>query len=167
MTDDEELNGKEDIIEETPEELESEYPELNVDEVSITELDEREEDESVVNQHRSLSQEEEGAVNKDPLAIIIGHLHQQYDDKKFNEKMQSAAGGRTYPDNVQDKNAINVMSMILEHEPDEAFDVIGLVSMVQDAISRGIEGKQRIEDLGLAGVAHDEEMEKLSKQLGI
>ncbi len=44
---------------------------------------------------------------------------------------------------------------------------MGTISIVQDALSRGFEGRQRVEDLEIGGVIHEEEVEKLSKELGL
>lgn len=74
---------------------------------------------------------------------------------------------RIFPDNYLDLNYLQVMSMIEESEEEEDVDFVGIVSAVQAATSIGYEGRGRFDILEIAGVAHEEEMEKLSKELGL
>ena len=115
----------------------------------------------------TLSDEESGVQHKTDLQAILSYLHQHYADKRQDELLQSAASSRIFPDNYLDKNFFLSMSFIEEHEGEDDIDVTGIINRVQDATSRGYEGRQRAEDLELAGAAHEEEMEKLSKELGL
>jgi hypothetical protein len=159
------FDNEDDLDGEESQGAESLEPELNIDDVEITEEQERTDNESYGGQ--SLAEAEETAQNDSDIKTIAKYLHQQYKDPVFNEIMQSAASSRIFADNMKDKNYGIVMSRIMQHEPDEAFDVMALISAVQDGCSRGFEGRQRIEDLELAGVAREEEMEELTKKLGL
>lgn len=116
---------------------------------------------------KTLSEAEEETPHQSDLQAVLKYLHPKYKDKRLNELLQSAMSSRIFPDNFLDKNYLLVMSLIEEHEGDDDIDIVGIISMVQDATSIGYEGRGRVEDLEVAGVAHDEEMDKLSKELGI
>jgi len=115
----------------------------------------------------TLSEEESGTQHKTDLQAILGYLHHHYANKRHDEILQSAASSRIFPDNYLDKNFFTAMNLIEEEEGNDDIDIMGIISRVQDAMSRGYEGRQRAEDLELAGAAHEEEMEKLSKELGL
>ena len=74
---------------------------------------------------------------------------------------------RVFPDNFLDLNYLLVMSQIEEHEGDDDIDILAIIALTQVATSIGYEGRGRVEDLEVAGVAHEQEMEKLSKELGL
>ncbi len=116
---------------------------------------------------QSLQEAEEEAPHQSDLQAVLKYLHPKYKDKRLNELLQSAMSSRIFPDNFLDKNYLIVMSLIEEHEGDPDIDVVGLISMVQDGTSIGYEGRGRVEDLEVAGVAHEQEMEALSKELGL
>ena len=115
----------------------------------------------------SLAESEEGTLHQTDLQAVLKYLHPKYKDPRLNELLQSAMSSRIFPDNFLDKNYLLVMSIIEEHEGDSDIDILGIISMVQDATSIGYEGRGRVEDLEVAGVAHEQEMEKLSKELGL
>ena len=139
--------------------------ELTVDDVEVSEEPEREVEGGSVS--GNLSEAEESAKNISDIQTVLGYLHHQYKDKKLNSILQSAASARTYPDNVIDKNYLIVHTMAMDKDPFQSFDVMELVSVVQDGVSRGIEGRQRVEDLEVAGVSNDKELEELSKKMGL
>lgn len=116
---------------------------------------------------RTLAESEEETPHQSDLQAVLKYLHPKYKDKRLNELLQSAMSSRIFPDNFLDKNYLLVMSLIEEKEGDDDIDIVGIISMVQDATSIGYEGRGRIEDLEVAGVSRDEEIEKLSKELGI
>lgn len=116
---------------------------------------------------KTLTEAEEETPHQSDLQAVLKYLHPRYKDKRLNELLQSAMSSRIFPDNFLDKNYLLVMSLIEEREGDDDIDIVGIISMVQDATSIGYEGRGRIEDLEVAGVAHEEEMEKLTKELGL
>ncbi len=115
----------------------------------------------------SLSEAEEETAHQTDLQAVLKYLHPKYKDPRLNELLQSAMSSRIFPDNFLDKNYLLVMSIIEESEGENDIDILGIISMVQDATSIGYEGRGRVEDLEVAGVAHEQEMEKLSKELGL
>lgn len=116
---------------------------------------------------QSLSEAEEETQQISDIKMVLKYLHHQYPDKKLNNILQSAASSRIFPDNLLDKQFLITMSHIEQHAEDPDFDVVGIISMVQDAMSRGFEGRQRVEDLEIGGVIHEEDIDKLSKELGL
>ena len=115
----------------------------------------------------TLAEAEEEAPHQSDLQAVLRYLHPKYKDKRLNELLQSAMSSRIFPDNFLDKNYLLVMSLIEELEGSGDIDVVGIISMVQDGTSIGYEGRGRVEDLEVAGVAHEQEMEKLTKELGL
>jgi len=138
--------------------------EERLDDLEVTDEPERPSDAGASG---SLSDAEETAKNVSDIQTIAGYLHPKYPDKKLNSILQSAASSRVYPENVLDKNNIIVLSRALDKDPFESFDLIELISYVQDGISIGIDGKGRVEDLELAGVSNDKELQEISKKMGL
>ncbi len=116
---------------------------------------------------QTLAEAEEEAPHQTDLQAVLKYLHPKYKDKRLNELLQSAMSSRIFPDNFLDKNYLLVMILIEEKEGEEDIDIVGIISMVQDATSIGYEGRGRVEDLEVAGVAHEEELEQISKELGL
>ncbi len=137
--------------------VEIEEPEQEV------ELEELGEDEG-----RSLSEVEEETPHQSDLQSVLKYLHPRYRDKRLNELLQSAMASRVFPDNFWAKHRLLVTTLVEEYaEEGKDVDILGIISETQDALSIGFEGRGRIEDLEVAGVAHEEEMEKLSRDLGL
>ena len=144
-------------------------PEDNVDPNAITEEPEREIPYDTPDAGTTLSEEEEGAQHLSDLQAVLRSLHIRYKDEKLNEYAQSVASSRVFPDNFWAKHRLIVTALVEEYAEDDKkdLDIVSIVSSVQDALSIGFEGRGRIEDLEVAGIAHEEELEKLSKDLGI
>jgi hypothetical protein len=115
---------------------------------------------------KSLSEEEEDTERKTDLQAAMKALLPRYSDPRLNELLQPAMVSRIFPDNYLDKNFLLVMSVIEEREGEDDIDVVGIISKVQDGTSIGYEGRGRVDILEIAGVAHEEELQKLSKELG-
>lgn len=117
---------------------------------------------------KTLAEAEEEAPHITDLQAVLKYLHPKYKDKRLNELLQSAMSSRVFPDNFWAKHRLLVTALVEEYAGDgEDVDVLGIISMSQDALSIGFEGRGRVEDLEVAGVAHEQEMEKLSKDLGL
>lgn len=101
------------------------------------------------------------------IQAILKSIEPSHPNPKLNRMMQSAHVARTYPDNYLDKQKLIAISYIEEHEDDGDLDPVEVITMTQDAISIGLEGRGIIERLQLAGVAHEQEMEKLARELNI
>ena len=116
----------------------------------------------------TLSEQEEETEQISDLKAVLKYLHPQHPNRKLNFILQSAAASRIFPDNLLDKHFAIAAPYIEENADDDPnFDIMGTISTIQDAVLRGYEGRQRIEDLEIGGVIHEEEMEKLSKGLGL
>ncbi|KKN79350.1 hypothetical protein LCGC14_0341320 [marine sediment metagenome] len=115
----------------------------------------------------SLSEAEDEKEDKSDLQTAMRVLLPTYKNPRINELLKSAMVGRIFPDNFIDKHFLITASLIEEIDPEDDVDVVGIISQVQDGLSIGYEGKGRIDILEIAGVAHEEEMEKLSKELGL
>jgi len=149
------------------EELEGQLEEPVGYEPIATEEPELEFDDVELSAERTLAEAEEETPHQSDLQAVLKYLHPKYKDRRLNELLQSAMSSRIFPDNFLDKNYLLVMSLIEEHEGDDDIDIVSIISMVQDATSIGYEGRGRVEDLEVAGVAHEQEMENLSKELGL
>lgn len=133
----------------------------------VQEEPEREIDPNVLNVPRSVSEEEEEVSGKTDIQAIVAALTPRFKNKRINELCQSAMVSRIFPDNYTDKHFLITASLIEEMSPDEDVDVVGIISQVQDALSIGFEGRGIADRLEIAGVAHEAELEKLSKDLGL
>lgn len=117
---------------------------------------------------KSVSEAEEETQQRTDLQAVLQRLHPKYADKRLDNLLQPISASRIFPDNYLDLNFLVVMSLIEEKATaGEAVDVMSIITMVQAGTSIGYEGRARIEDLEVAGVIHEEEMEKLTKELGI
>jgi len=115
---------------------------------------------------KSVSEATEEGQQQSDLKAVLSYLHPTYKDRRLNEVAQSVMASRIFPDNFLDKNYLLVMSLIEEKAAaGEDVDFMGLISAVQDFTSIAYEGRGRVEDLEVAGVIHEEELEKLSKEL--
>ena len=147
--------------EKTPAEEPVTYKEL------LTEEPEREVDLAGYEAPKSLGEESEETEQLSDLQAALKRLHPQYTDKKLNEILQSAMVARIPPDHILDKNFLICMAYIEEHADDPNLDIMAIISGVSDATSIGLEGRDRVEILEVAGVAHEQEMEKITKELGL
>jgi len=118
-------------------------------------------------QPKTLSEEEEETAPRSDLKEAMHRLLPKYKNKRIDNLMQSAMVSRIFPDNYIDKLFLITASVIEEQDPEDDVDVVGIISMSQDGLSIGYEGRGRLDILEIAGVAHEEEMEKLSKEFGL
>ncbi len=116
---------------------------------------------------KSIIEAEETSVNKTDLQAAMNALLPKFPTTRLNNILQPAMVSRIFPDNFIDKHFLITAALIEECDPESDVDVVGIISMVQDALSIGYEGRGRVDILEVAGVAHEEEMEKLSKELGL
>lgn len=135
----------------------------------VTEEPEREVDLGEIDEPKTLTEAEEETEHKTDLQAAMRALLPKFKNKRMNELLQSAMVSRIFPDNFLDKNYLLVMSLIEESEIDDNadIDVVGIISAIQDGLSIGYKGQGRIDILEIAGVAHEEEIEKLAKELGM
>ena len=115
---------------------------------------------------QSLTEAEEETVNKTDLKAILDVLTPKFPDKELNEVLQPAMVSRIPSDNLLDKMKLLVLRELWRREPTENIDIIAVISWVHDALFIGWEGRGIGDRLELAGVMHEEELEKMSKELG-
>lgn len=134
---------------------------------SVIEEAEREVDLGAYVSPKSLSEAEEETRQKTDIQAILKVLTPKFSDKELNDILQPAMVSRIFPDNLLDKHKLIVLRELQRHAPTDSIDIIGIISMSQDALSIGYEGRGISDRLEIAGVVHEEEMEKLSKELGL
>lgn len=115
----------------------------------------------------SLSESIDSGGNKSDIQAILSHLRPKYDDERLQEYAKSVTVSRVYDEAFNDKHYLLVMSYIEEHQDDPDIDITMAMSGVQDMLTRAHRGMERIELLELAGIAREEEMNELAKQLGV
>lgn len=133
----------------------------------VQEEPERPVDMSGITVPKSISEEEEETISKTDLQAAMHSLLPKFKDSRINELMKTAMVSRIWPDNYMDKHFLIAASLIEEKAEDDDLDVVGTISQVQDGLSIGYEGRCRIELGEIAGVAHEAELEQLSKDLGL
>lgn len=115
----------------------------------------------------TLAEAEEEAPHESDLKAVLKSLTPKYKSKRMNELLQPIPVSRIFPDNYLDLNYLLVMSMIEEQEGEDDIDFAAIVTGVQASTSIGYEGRGIADRLEIAGVAHEEELEKLTKELGL
>jgi hypothetical protein len=116
---------------------------------------------------KSLSESEDEALHQSDLQPVLKSLSPKFKNERMNELLQPVMVSRIFPDNYLDLNYLLVMSMIEELGEDSDVDIVGIITGVQVGTSIGYEGRGIADRLEIAGVAQEQEMEKLSKELGL
>jgi hypothetical protein len=117
---------------------------------------------------KSISEEEEETPQRTDLQAVLRTLTPHYPDKILNEKLQPVMVSRIFPDNMLDSCKLTVLSRVWEHDPTkDDIDMFGIILATHGAHSIGYEGRGIVDRLEIAGVAHEQDMEKLSKELGL
>ena len=109
--------------------------------------------------------DEDDVVTRTDLQAAMKAITPKFKDKRMEALLQPVMVSRVFPDNYLDLNYLLVMSMIEEHEGEDDIDIVSIITGSQVATSKAYEGKHIIDILEIAGVAHEEEMEKLSKEI--
>lgn len=116
---------------------------------------------------KTLTEAEEESPHQSDLQAVLKKLHPKFKNKRQDDLLQPIMSSRIFPDNHLDLNYFLSMYLIEECEGDDDIDVLAIITGNQAGTSIAYEGRGRVEDLEVAGVAHEEEMEKLSKELGL
>lgn len=154
----------EENINEEPEEV---IKPINYEDLK-TEEPEREVDLDELDIPRTVTETEEEHTQKSDIKAILDSISPKSKYQRINDLTQPAMVSRIFPDNMLDKNKLTVLSLLEEYEElDSEVPVIDTIMNVQDILSIGYEGRGIVERLEIAGVAHEEEMEKLAKDLGL
>ena len=148
-----------------PEEIEEEESQLDMP--VVIEEAEQETDFGDYEVGKSLSEVEEETPHQTDLQSAMKAIIPRFKDKRMDSLLQPVMVSRVFPDNYLDLNYLLVMSQIEEHEGEPDIDIVAIITGAQVATSKAYEGKHIIDILEIAGVAHEEELEKLSKDLGI
>ncbi|KKK62784.1 hypothetical protein LCGC14_3000870 [marine sediment metagenome] len=144
-----------------PQEGDPKYEELK------TELEERDVEFDEQESSKSLAEEEESTEHKTDLQAVLNALIPKLPTQRMRDLLLPALVSRVFPDNYTDKHFLLAASQIEELDPAGDVDVIAIISITQDILSKAFEGRHIIDLLELAGVAHEEEMDKLAKDLGL
>lgn len=115
---------------------------------------------------RTIGEEMEESRQVTNVQAVLKSLTPRFPNRRVNELLQSAMVSRIFPDNFMDKHFLITAALIEEYDPFDDPPVIEIISWVQDGLSIGYEGRGIGDRLEIAGAA-EEEMEKLSKQLGL
>lgn len=113
------------------------------------------------------TEEIEGGGNQSDIKAILTQLRPKYKDPRLQELSESITVSRIYDDNFRAKHALLVLDYIEENQDNSDIDVVFIMSAIQDIESRAYRGMERIELLELGGIAREEEMEQIAKQLGM
>jgi len=117
---------------------------------------------------RSISEAEEETPQTTDLKAVLKTLTPIFKDKELNEILQAVMVSRVFPDNMLDACKLTVLRRLQQCDTaDPDIEVIGTILAVHAAFSIGYEGRGIVDRLEIAGVAHEQEMEKLSKELGL
>ena len=136
-------------------------------EAKKTLVPEREVDVGEGEEHKSLAEKEAESPNLTDLQTSLKRLFPKFQDIEIDKIAQASMVARIFPDTYMPLLRMTVISLLEKHAPTEDIDIIGTISLVNAAMSIGLDGKGRIDALELAGSAKDsEEIERLSKGLG-
>lgn len=113
------------------------------------------------------SEEEEESSHLTDIQSILRQLRPKFPNKRLHNLVRPAMDSRIPADNLTDKHFLLVASLMEEQMNDKDFDPIMIVSHTQDALLIGFEGRGIADLLELAGVSHEAELDKLSKELGM
>lgn len=134
----------------------------------VTEEPEREVELEEYDTPKTVSDAMAESGNQSDLKAVLQSLTPTSKNERLNEFGKSAMVTRTYPDNVIDKQKCIVLDIIESAEEDDAdVDIMGAIMYAQDVCLIGLQGKGIADRIEIAGAAHEQDMEKLSKDLGI
>jgi len=153
-----EFNDKDEQFEDDVNDVPAKYEDL------VTEEPERDVDLKSL-EVKTVTESDEEAPHTTDLKAILNSLTPKYPDERMKNLLQNAPNSRIFPENLIDKNYLAVISLIEEHDPTDDVDVAGIILGTQDILSIGFEGRGIIEKLKLAGIAHEAELEKISRSL--
>ena len=118
---------------------------------------------------KTIGEAEEEGVHKTDLQAAMTAITPRFATKRQNDILQPVMSSRIFPDNFLDVNYFINIYLLEEQEGDDAkyVDVLGTIINTQVATTIAYEGRHIIDVLEIAGVAHEEEMEKITRALDI
>lgn len=132
----------------------------------VTEEPEQEIDIDEYDVPKTVSETEEESPQSSDIKVILKSLTPKSKFPRVNDITQPAMVSRIFPDNFLDKMKISTFALIEEYNEGEDVPVVDIIMGVQDGLSIGFEGKGIVDRMELAGVARDEAIEKLAKDMG-
>lgn len=116
---------------------------------------------------RTLTEAEGETPHSTDIQAILKALTPEVKNARVNEICKTSMVTRIPPDVMMDKHFLIAASTIEEQCYDEEFDPVMIISQTQDLLLIGSEGRGIIDRLEIAGVVHEAEMERISKELGL
>ena len=157
------------MVDEPRPENEGEEPEEQLPqnyEAAVTEEAERPMSLDGLGASASEAEPEEDRIHKTDIQTIVDKLVPRFGDKRRDQLLGPVMMSRIFPDNYTDLIFLHASALMEECE--NGFpDVIGILSNVQVAASIAFEGRHIVDLLEIAGVVHQEEMERIGKELGL
>ena len=115
----------------------------------------------------TLTEEAEGGKQISDFRAAVQAIKPKFMTKRQNDILQPIMMGRTFPDNFLDLNCFLTLMMVEELEDKKDIDFLSILTGNQVATTISYEGRHIIDIEELFGVTRDEEMDKLSKELGL
>jgi hypothetical protein len=116
---------------------------------------------------KTVSEEEEEGDNQSDIKAILRILRPKFANKRINEYCRSAMDTRIPPDNLIDKHHLICLAIMEEQCNDVNFSPVEIITLAQDALLIGFEGRGIGDMLELAGVVKQNELDHLSRELGM
>jgi hypothetical protein len=155
------------IIQEVDEETGEIKQPINYEDL-VTEEPEREVSLEDYEAPKSVSEVEEETQQTSDIKAILSSLMPKLKHARLNELAKSTMVSRIFPDNLLDRTKMMALCLLEEYdEYDPNIPVLDIFIGANDINLIGYEGRRIVELLELAGVAHEEEMQKLAKDLGL
>jgi len=104
-------------------------------------------------------------VTRTDLQAAMNAITPKFKSKRMNEILGPIMVSDVLTDQYLDYIYFVSMSLIEEEEGNEDVDILGILTGVNVAISKAYQKRHVFDILEIAGVAHEEEMERLSKEI--
>lgn len=130
-------------------------------------IEEEERELSDVYEGGSESEAEESVGTVSDFKALLKELNPQLKDPRLNELVKTARVSRIFPDNFLDKFGVSAAMLVMEKDTSTPFQFIDIINQLQDGLSFGYEGRGISDLLEAYGAVKQEELDKLSKDLGI
>lgn len=139
----------------------------NIEDIMVVEPERADASDNGEYQGGGFSETEENTGSVSDFARLVNALNPKIKDARLNELLQTARVSRIFPDNYLDKFALMVALITLEQDPTKDFDFAGVLMHTQDALSFGYEGRGIADLLEAFGAVKEQDLDKISKDLGI
>ncbi len=116
---------------------------------------------------KGIDEEEEDTSHLSDKQAAMKYLYAKYEDPYFNRLAKSTIFSRIFPDNLVDRSNLVAASKMLSDWWKPNFDPVFIVLASQDIHLKAYEGRAIADMLDLMGAENGDDIEKLSKQLGL